>query len=50
LGSINLYNEEEFYMLKKHQFWAVVSIIGMVMCMITGHAMVAGHKSKACEE
>lgn len=37
-------------MLKKHQFWAVVAIIGMVMCMITGHAMVAGHKQKACEE
>ena len=34
-------------MLKKHQFWAVV---GMVMCFITGHAMVAGHKAKAVTE
>jgi hypothetical protein len=50
LGSINIHTRGEFYMLKKHQFWAVVAIIGMVMCMITGHAMVAGHKSKACEE
>ena len=37
-------------MLKKHQFWAVVAVVGMVMCFITGHAMVAGHKPKAITE
>lgn len=37
-------------MLKKHQFWSVVAIIGMIMCMITGHAMVSGHRPKAREE
>lgn len=37
-------------MLKKHQFWAVVAVVGMVMCFITGHAMVAGHKANAMTE
>ena len=37
-------------MLKKHQFWAVVAVVGMVMCVFTGHAMVAGHKPKAITE
>ena len=31
-------------MLKKHLFWAAVAVVGLVMCFITGHAMVAGHK------
>jgi|GEM_PF-197246 len=32
-------------MLKKHLFWAAVAVVGLVMCFITGHAMVAGHKA-----
>lgn len=32
-------------MLKKHLFWAAVAVVGLVMCLITGHAMVAGHKA-----
>lgn len=27
-------------MLKKHLFWAVVAVVGLVMCFITGHAMI----------
>lgn len=27
-------------MLKKHQFWAWVALIGMIMAMITGHKML----------
>jgi len=37
-------------MPKKHQFLAVVAVVGMVMCFITGHAMMAGHKPKAVTE
>lgn len=37
-------------MLKKHQFWAVVAMIAMVMCMITGHNIVAGHRSKPVKD
>ena len=37
-------------MLKKHQFLAVVAVVGMLMCFITGHAMVAGHKANAMTE
>ena len=37
-------------MLKKHQFWAIVVVVGLVMCFITGHAMVAGHKTNAVAE
>ena len=33
-------------MLKKHQFWACVAIFAMAMCMITGHNIVSGHKTK----
>ena len=32
-------------MLKKHLLWAAVAVVGLVMCFITGHAMVAGHKA-----
>jgi len=27
-------------MLKKHLFWATVAVVGLVMCFITGHAMI----------
>lgn len=37
-------------MLKKHQFWAIVAVVGLVMCFITGHSMVAGHKTNAVAE
>lgn len=33
-------------MLKKHQFWACLSIIAMVMAFVTGHMMVSGHGKK----
>jgi hypothetical protein len=43
-------NKGDFNMLKKHQFWAIVAVVGLVMCFITGHAMVAGHKPNAVTE
>jgi hypothetical protein len=43
-------NKGDFNMLKKHQFWAIVAVVGLVMCFITGHAMVAGHKPKTVAE
>jgi hypothetical protein len=43
-------NKGDFNMLKKHQFWAIVAVVGLVMCFITGHAMVAGHKTNSVAE
>ncbi len=37
-------------MLKKHQFWAVVAMVAMVMCMITGHNITSKHKPKVIAE
>ena len=37
-------------MLKKHQFWAIVAVVGLVMCFIKVHAMVAVHKTNAVAE
>jgi hypothetical protein len=37
-------------MLKKHQFWAVVAMVAMVMCMITGHSITSKHKPKVAAE
>ncbi len=31
-------------MLKKHEFWACIALVSMVMCMITGHKMVKPKK------
>lgn len=32
--------------LKQHQFWACVALIGMVMAVITGHKLIGGGKSE----
>ncbi|EGG90445.1 hypothetical protein HMPREF0491_02790 [Lachnospiraceae oral taxon 107 str. F0167] len=37
-------------MLNKHQFWAVVAMVAMVMCMITGHSITSKHKPKVAAE
>lgn len=33
-------------MMKKHQFWACVTLFAMVMTLITGHMMIGGSKEK----
>lgn len=29
-------------LLEKHEFWACLALLGMVMAIITGHQMVGG--------
>lgn len=36
--------------LKQHQFWACLALVGMVMAIITGHQMVSGHAGDETEE
>ena len=33
-------------MLKRHQFWAIVTLLAMLMCMITGHEIMGGSRKK----
>lgn len=35
--------------LKQHQFWACVALVGMVMAIITGHKLIGGGKDKEQE-
>lgn len=32
--------------MKQHKFWAIVALVGMVMCLWTGHKMIAPKKTK----
>lgn len=32
--------------LKQHRFWAAVMLISMIMCLWTGHKMIAPKKAK----
>lgn len=36
--------------LKQHQFWACVALVGMVMAIITGHQMIGGNGENETEE